>query len=187
MARAPGSGRIALELARPRLRHEDRGDAPAPRAHVGAGTKRSLSHRMRVPRRSGEGEGRGRRSTAKAKERERSSGGEPRGSAIEPRTQRTPARRRRSCVATGAPRVATYRPAFERPSKSHAPRIDKAPESRSILHPEDCAASINFDKTLDFVRFCDLSNVSIGVRDPNSLDVALVSPVRLVRVRARLA
>ena len=46
-----------------------------------------------------------------------------------------------------------------------------APESSSILHPEDCAASINFNKTLDFVGFCDLSRTSpTGFSDPNSLD-----------------
>ncbi len=62
------------------------------------------------------------------------------------------------------------------------------PGSCSILHPEDYAASINFNKWLDLVRFCDLSRTSpTGFRTQTRLtEFGLTCHPRRVRAHRRV-
>ncbi len=63
------------------------------------------------------------------------------------------------------------------------------PGSCSILHPEDYATGINFNKWLDLVRFCDLSRTSpTGFRTQTRLtEFGLTCHPRRVRAHRRVA
>jgi hypothetical protein len=108
----------------------------------------------------------------------------------------------RESIATGtaAPRAASL-PSLEgrsfearaKPARSKRDELDTPlrlpPGSCSILHPEDYAVSINFNKWLDLVRFCDLSRTSpTGFRTQTRLtEFGLTCHPRRVRAHRRVA
>jgi hypothetical protein len=94
---------------------------------------------------------------------------------------RLPALRRRDFLAGPSSLAGRTRPARTRATHS--------PGSRSNLHPADYASNINFNKCLDFVRFCDLSRTSpTGFRTQTLLtEFGLTCHARRVRAHRRVA
>jgi hypothetical protein len=92
---------------------------------------------------------------------------------------RLPALRRRDFLAGPSSLAGRTRPARTRATHS--------PGSRSNLHPADYASNINFNKCLDFVRFCDLSRTSpTGFRTQTLLtEFGLTCHARRVRAHWR--